>query len=463
MKSTDTELHFMPISEVASNIVSRVLSPVEVTAELLKQIERKNPTLNAFVTLTAERAMAEARNAEAEIMRGDYKGPLHGIPIVHKDLYHTQGIRTTASSKVLEHFIPAEDATIVRKLKDAGSILLGKVQTHEFAAGGFTDSKHFGPCLNPWDRNRIPGGSSGGSAVSVAAGLAYMATGTDTAGSIRNPAACCGIVGLKPTYGRVSRKGIIPLSWSLDHSGPMTRSVKDAALTLQVMAGFDPEDATSAAVQVPIYTDSLRTDLKDVKIGIPTNYFSEGLHPEVESAVSEAINTLCQLGAEIVEVSLPSISYAMDTILTIALSEMASIHAERYTNQRNDFGEDVQKQIELGQAIPAVLYLQAQRVRNLIQGDFMSAFSKVDAIVTPTMPIFAPLRSKVNSDQDLIRFTLPANLANLPALSLPCGFSSEGMPIGLQIIGKPFAEGEVLGIGHAYEQSTEWHSAHPAL
>ncbi|MFC9292371.1 amidase, partial [Streptomyces sp. NPDC057052] len=431
----------MTIFDIAKKIVSHDLSPVELIANLLTRIEQKNPTLNAFVTLTAERAVEEAKIAETEIMKGNYKGPLHGIPIVHKDLYHTQGIRTTASSKVLEHFVPTEDATVVRKLKDAGTILLGKVQTHEFAAGGFTDSKHFGPCLNPWDMNRIPGGSSGGSAASVAAGLTFMATGTDTAGSIRNPAACCGIVGIKPTYGRVSRKGIIPLSWSLDHSGPMTRSVKDAALTLQVMAGYDSEDATSASVLIPVYNDMLRSDLKGIKIGIPTNYFLEGLNPEVKVAVSKAIDRLCELGAEIVEVSLQSMSYAMDTVLTIALSEMASIHSARFANQRSDFGEDVQKQIELGQAIPAALYLQAHRVRNLIQGDFMNAFSSVDAIVTPTMPIFAPLRNKVSSDSDLIRFTLPANLANLPALSLPCGFSAEGMPIGLQFIGKPFAEG----------------------
>ncbi|MFD1678081.1 amidase [Alicyclobacillus fodiniaquatilis] len=460
---TTTTFAFATMIEIAKKIQTRDISPVELTESMLQQIEQFNPTLNAFVTLTSELAMEQAKKAEAEIEMGAYKGPLHGVPIVHKDLYYTKGIRTTASSKILADFIPDYDATVVAKLADAGAVMLGKVQTHEFAAGGATDSPHFGPCHNPWNLERVPGGSSGGSAASVAAGWAFLGTGSDTGGSIRIPAACCGVVGIKPTYGRVSRYGIFPLAWSLDHAGPITRSVKDAALGLQAMAGYDPKDESTVDLPVPDYAAALQGGVKGLRIGIPKQYYFEAVDVEVEQAVRAAIDVLCELGAETVEVSLPMMKYAPGAEWAICLSETAAIHDDWIRVRPDDYAPDVRLMIEAGKHIPAASYLQAQRVRHLIHQDFMAAFSQVDVLVTPTLPHVAPRIGYQDEALNIARFTFPTDVTGMPSLSLPCGFSTDGLPIGLQLIGRPFAEATVLCAGYAYEQATAWHTRHPTF
>jgi aspartyl-tRNA(Asn)/glutamyl-tRNA(Gln) amidotransferase subunit A len=463
MKTINQQLSFSTIHELSDQIRTHEVSPVEVTEQLLKRIELLNPKLNAFVTLTAELAMAEARQAEKDIMNGEYKGPLHGIPIVHKDLYYTKNIRTTASSKILKDFVPDYDATTVAKLHEAGTILLGKVQTHEFASGATTQSPHFGPCKNPWNLDRVPGGSSGGSGAAVAAGLAYMGTGSDTGGSIRIPAACCGIVGMKPTYGRVSRYGIFPMAWSLDHAGPLTRSVKDAALCLEAMAGFDPKDESTVDIPVPRYIDSLLPTLKGIKIGIPTSYYYEDLEPEVEAALHAAIATFKELGAEIIDVSLPKIEYAASALSAVLLGEITAIHEQWMDTRIEDYGPDVRLMLERGRSLPASTYLQGQRARHLIVQDFLNAFSEVDVLLTPATPLTAPRPNDFEGGMRLAKLTAPTNLTGLPSLSMPCGFSSEGLPINLQIIGKPFDDSGVLATGYVYEQNTPWHSRHPEL
>lgn len=457
------DVAFATISETAERVRNRDVSPVELAEVMLLNIEHANPKLNAFVTLTAEIALEQARKAEAEVLRGTYKGPLHGIPIVHKDLYYTKGIRTTGSSKILEDFVPDYDSTVVAKLNDAGTVLLGKVQTHEFAAGGTTDSPHFGPCHNPWDLERVPGGSSGGSAACVAAGLAFMGSGSDTGGSIRIPAACCGVVGIKPTYGRVSRYGILPMSWSLDHAGPITRSVKDAALCLQAMAGYDPMDTSTVDISVPDYVLELQGNIKGMRIGIPVEYYFDQMNEEVEQAVKTAIAALSRLGAEVVDVNLPMTKYVPGTGWAIALSETAAVHDQWIQSRPEDYGPDVRLMIEAGKHIPTTHYLQAQRVRQLIRSDFLSALAKVDVLITPTLPHLPPRIGETEIGLDLARFTFPTDITGLPTLSVPCGFSANGLPVGLQIIGKPFDESTVFRVGYTYEQTTDWHTRHPII
>jgi aspartyl-tRNA(Asn)/glutamyl-tRNA(Gln) amidotransferase subunit A len=464
MPVLNQDFAFSTISDTAEQIRTRQISPVEITEALLERIEKINPLLNAFVTLTADLAMEQAKKAELDIVSGNYKGPLHGIPIVHKDLYYTKGIRTTASSKILQDFVPDYDATVVEKLQDAGTILLGKVQTHEFAAGATTSSPHFAPCHNPWNLDRVPGGSSGGTGASVAAGLAFMGTGTDTGGSIRIPAACCGIVGMKPTYGRVSRYGIFPLAWSLDHAGPLTRSVKDAALCLQAMAGYDPRDESTAALPIPDFTAELREELKGVKIGIPVEHYFNGLDPEVEAAVKQAIQVFEELGAEVREVSLPMANYAHIAAMTVSRAEILSIHEDWFETRPEDYGHDVRMLIEAGKPVTAAQYLRAQRARHLITKDYISTMTQVDVLITPTLPIVAPrIEDSAKEGMKLISNNSPSNITGLPSLVLPCGFSSEGLPISLQIIGKPFDESKVLGVGYAYEQGTNWHNRRPDI
>jgi aspartyl-tRNA(Asn)/glutamyl-tRNA(Gln) amidotransferase subunit A len=463
MSTLSQEYAFAAIDDVSSLIRTRQLSPVELTSHMLQRIEQLNPSLNAFITITADQAMSQAKQAEQDIMNGNYKGVLHGIPIVHKDIYYTKDIRTTVCSKILENFVPDYDATVVSKLAEAGTILLGKVQTHEFAAGGMTNSPHFKPCHNPWDLRKSPGGSSGGSGAAVAAGLAFMGTGTDTGGSIRIPAAACGIVGIKPTYGRVSRHGIFPLAWSLDHGGPLTRTVKDAAYCLQAMAGYDPKDETTVDLPVPDYAAMLREDLKGVRIGIPTTFYFENIDPEIDKAVRSAIETMKLLGAEIIEVDIPLLKHALAISMGISMGEVASIHDKWYRENPDLYGPDVRAMIESGRLSSAVDYLQAQRSRRLLRQEFLAALAKTDVLVTPTLPITAPFIEHHEVGMRLAELTMPSNATGLPSLALPCGFSAERMPISMQIIGKPFAEGEVLSIGHAYEQSTEWHKQHPSL
>ena len=463
MTTIHQDIAYSTIDEISAKLASKALSPVEVTESLLQRIEAINPKLNAFITVTAELALEEASRAEKDIMSGNMKGPLHGIPIVHKDIYYTKGIRTTISSKIFENHIPNTNATAVTKLSEAGTILLGKVQTHEFAAGAMTNSPHFGPCRNPWDISRTPGGSSGGSGSAVAAGLAFMGTGTDTGGSIRIPAAACGIVGIKPTYGRVSRNGIFPLSWSLDHGGPLTRTVKDAALCLEAMAGYDSLDPTTSTLPVPAYSTMLREDLKGVRIGIPTTYYFDNNSPEVFAAVHKAIAVMKQLGAEIIDVDIPLLDTVMAISRGICSGEVSAIHDKWYRECPEMYGPDVLAMIESGRLVTAVQYLQSQRARQLLQEQFAEALHEADVLVTPTLPITAPAIDNTAVGMRLAELTMPTNVTGLPSLALPCGFDQSGLPISLQLIGKPFAEGEVLGIGHAYEQSAGWHLSRPSL
>ncbi|QDY82685.1 amidase [Paenibacillus polymyxa] len=462
MNERVSELTYATINELAFMIHAGEVSPVEITEQILHRIQRLNPKLNAFVTLTAELAIEQAKQAEHDIMHGRYKGPLHGIPIVHKDLYYTKGIRTTASSKILKDFVTDYDSTVVAKLHEAGTILLGKVQTHEFAAGMTTSSPHFGPCRNPWNLELVPGGSSGGSASALASGMAYLATGTDTGGSIRIPAACCGVVGMKPTYGRISRYGIMPMAWSLDHPGPLARSVLDASLCLDVMSGFDAKDVSTVDLPPPgikLYPEGL----KGVRIGLPTNYYYDGLEPQVEAALQSAIHTFRELGAELIEVEFPLIKHVPEATMAIMMAEMYSIHEKWMEKKSDDYGQDVRMFLESSKDIPASIYLQSQRARQLVTDDFLNAMSGIDVLLTPATPNTAPYPDDQAGALRLTTFTLPTNLTGMPSLSMPCGFSPSGLPVNMQLIGRHFEEAEVLGIGYAYELATDWHKRHPQL
>ncbi|MBB6735400.1 amidase [Cohnella zeiphila] len=463
MKTMHPELTYATIHELSGRIRSREISPVELAEQAVARIEQVNPSLNAFVTVTAELAMEQAKQAEQELMKGNYKGPLHGIPIVHKDLYYTKGIRTTASSKILKDFVPDYDSTAVAKLAEAGTVLLGKVQTHEFASGTTTNSVHFGPCRNPWNLERVPGGSSGGTGAAVASGIAYMGTGSDTGGSIRIPAACCGVVGMKPTYGRVSRYGIVPMGWSLDHAGPLTRSVLDASLSLDAMSGFDPKDESTVNLPAPGLKMEYAESLKGVRIGIPTRYYYDNVEADVLTAVQAAIAKFKELGAEVVEVELSKIGYARSAASAILMGELVAYHEPWLESRPEDYGADVRMMLESGRNLPASTYLQAQRARHLVVQDFLDALSGVDVLLTPATPLTAPTAEDFSRTLRLAEFTMPTNLTGLPSLSMPCGFSPEGMPVNLQLIGRPFDEATVLGIGYGYECNTEWHLRHPEL
>jgi aspartyl-tRNA(Asn)/glutamyl-tRNA(Gln) amidotransferase subunit A len=433
-------------------------------------VEKFDRQLNSYITLLRDQALTQARAAEQEIRAGHYRGPLHGIPIAVKDLFYTAAIQTTAGSKILRDFKPAYDATVITRLCDAGAILIGKLNMHEFAHGATSASSLIGACNNPWDMLRIPGGSSGGSAAALAAGLCFGSLGSDTGGSIRIPAALCGIVGLKPTYGRVSRYGAFPLSWSLDHVGPMTRTVTDAALMLQVIAGHDRHDPTTRTAVVPDYSAALTNDIEGARLGIPQGFYFEQLDAEVRDSIRAAIQTLERAGAQVEEISLPLSKYAAAAGRIISLTESAEIHEPFLKARSADYSPDVRAGLLLGQLILGKQYLKAQRVRSLIRQEMSAALRRVDALVTPTVPIPAPRigQTTVDINQETVditwalsRLTRPANLAGFPAISVPCGFTQGGLPIGLQLIGRPFAEATVLQLAYAYEHETTWHQRRP--
>jgi aspartyl-tRNA(Asn)/glutamyl-tRNA(Gln) amidotransferase subunit A len=447
------------IVETGELLRKREVSAVELTKECLAQIEKLNPTLNAFITVTGESALTQARTAEAEILRGHWRGPLHGIPLALKDLIDTAGIRTTAASALFKDRIPEEDAEVVRRLKDAGAVLLGKQNLHEFAYGGSSMISHYGEVHNPWDPARIAGGSSGGSAASTAAGLCYGAIGTDTAGSIREPAALCGVVGLKPTYGRVSGRGVIPLSRSLDHIGPIARTVADVAVMLQGIAGYDAKDANSVDMPVgdlaAIHDSSTR-----VKIGVPRKFFYADLDAEVASAVEDALGVLRSLGNDLLEIE---IYVPTDRILQAA--ESYAYHREFISRSPELYQPETLRRIRTGEDISAAQVEQAARELKQTRSEIGKVFERVDFLVTPTVPIPAPAISDLKSDPNalrpcelvLLRNTRPANVWGLPAISIPCGFTKAGLPIGLQIIGPHWREDRVLQLAYAYEQATGWH------
>jgi aspartyl-tRNA(Asn)/glutamyl-tRNA(Gln) amidotransferase subunit A len=467
-----SELCYTSLSGLSALIQRREVSPVEATRAVLERVQKYDCQLNSFITLLRDEALAEAQANEDEIRAGRYRGPLHGIPIAVKDLYYTKGIRTTAGSKVLLDFKPAYDATVVTRLRDAGAILIGKLNMHEFARGATSASSLAGACRNPWDTLRVPGGSSGGSAAAVAAGLCFGALGSDTGGSIRIPSACCGIVGLKPTYGRVSRYGVFPLSWSLDHVGPMTRTVTDAALMLQVIAGHDRHDPTTRTAVVPDYRTALTAGIEGARLGIPQEFYFEQLDSEVRDSVRAAIRTLERAGAQVEEVSLPLSKYAAAAGRIISLAEAAEIHERFLKTRAADYTPDVRAALLTGQLLLAKHYLKAQRLRSLIRQEMAAALRRVDALVTPTIPIPAPAigQTTVNIGAEpadvagaLSRLTRPANLTGFPAISLPCGFTAGNLPIGLQLTGRPFAEATVVQLAYAYEQQTDWHKRQPML
>jgi aspartyl-tRNA(Asn)/glutamyl-tRNA(Gln) amidotransferase subunit A len=465
-----SELCYTSLRGLATLIQRQEVSPVEATQAVIDRVEKFDRQLNSFITLLRDEALTQAHAAEQEIQAGRYRGPLHGIPIAVKDLIYTKDIRTTAGSKVLFDFKPAYDATVVSRLQDAGAILIGKLNMHEFARGATNAHSVVGACTNPWDTLRVPGGSSGGSAAALAAGLCFGALGSDTGGSIRIPAALCGIVGLKPTYGRVSRHGVFPLSWSLDHVGPMARTVADVALILQVIAGHDRHDPTTRTAVVPDYSAALTKDIEGAHLGIPQEFYFEQLDPEVRDSVRAALQALERAGAQLEEVSLPLSKYAAAAGRIITLTESAEIHEPFLKGHAADYTPDVRAGLLVGQLIPGKHYLKAQRVRGLIRQEMAAALRRVDALVTPTVPIPAPRsgQATVNLNQEpidvtwaLSRLTRPANLAGFPAISVPCGFTKGGLPIGLQFTGRPFGEATILQLAYAHEQEATWHQRRP--
>lgn len=466
-----SELCSLSLRSMATLIQRQELSPLEATEAVLDRVDKIDRQLNSFITVMRDEALAQAHAAEQEILRGQYRGPLHGIPLAVKDLYYTKGVRTTMGSKIFLDFIPSYDATVIARLRDAGAILIGKLNMHEFARGATNTSSLIGVCHNPWDILRVPGGSSGGSAAAVASGLCFGALGSDTGGSIRIPAALCGIVGLKPSYGRVSRWGVFPLSWSLDHVGPMTRTVTDAALILQAIAGHDRNDATTRTAVVPDYVAALTGDIQGVRLGIPREFYFDHLDAQVGNAVRAAIQTLERAGARIEEVSLPLSKYAAAVGRIISQTESAEIHENLLRTRAMDYSPDVRAGFLAGQLILGKHYIKAQRVRNMIRQEMATVLQRVDALVTPTTPIPAPKINQTTVDMGgedlaimsaLSQLTRPANLSGFPAISVPCGFTEDTLPIGLQLIGRPFAEAAVLQIAQAYEQNTSWHQRRPA-
>ena len=478
------EIFDLTIHELHDKLKAKEVSSVEATRAMLDRIEAVDGQVNAYITVTPEQALVEAEAADRRIAAGDI-APLTGIPMGLKDIFITKGVRTTCGSRILENFVPPYDGTAVAKLKEQGVVIVGKLNQDEFAMGSSNESSYFGPVKNPWNLECTPGGSSGGSAAAIAARTATATLGTDTGGSIRQPASHCSCVGVKPTYGRVSRYGVIAYASSLDQVGPLTRDVTDAAILLGAVAGYDPKDSTSVNTPVPDYLAGLKTGVKGLKIGLPKQYFIEGLDPDVKRAMDEAIALYKSLGAELREVSLPHTEYAVATYYLIATAEASSNLArydgvrfghradeirglkEMYAKTRAEgFGSEVKRRIMLGTyALSSgyydAYYVKAQKVRTLIMQDFLNAFNEVDVLLTPIAPtppfkigekLADPLQMYLS---DI--FTIPVNLAGTCGISIPAGFSAAGLPIGLQLIGKPFGEATILSTAYAFEQETQWH------
>jgi len=467
-----SEITELSIAQQAAAIKARKISPVELTKAYLARIDAYNDKVNAFVTLTPEVALKQAKAAEAAIVRGHWQGPLHGIPIGHKDLYSTKGVRTTGGSRLHKRHVPKQDATVVARYKAAGTVQLGKLNTHEFAYGPTNAASCFGPSRNPWDLSRFTGGSSGGSSAAVALDLCAGATGSDTGGSIRIPSSACGITGIKPTYGRASRAGIFPLCWSMDHPGPMAHSVEDCAILLQPIVGQDPRDPTTVDRPIEDYRAALKGNIKGLKIGLPKRYFYSRALPAVEKAVLQAVDVLKSLGATVRVVDIPHIDYAAAAALTMYLCEASAYHDDVIGTKGDAFTEQVRLFVELGDYVLAKDYLHAQRFRSLLGQEIANVLETVDVLATPTLPITAQklgqetinIRGKPDGVFGaLIRNTEPFNLTGLPALSVPCGFDGDGMPIGLSIAGRPFDEARILKVGHAYQRETDWHRRRPTL
>jgi aspartyl-tRNA(Asn)/glutamyl-tRNA(Gln) amidotransferase subunit A len=459
---------FLSISELSELIRTRKVSPVEITRAVLERIGRLNPMLNAYITVTADLAMRSAQEAESEIQHNRWRGPLHGVPIALKDLFDTAGIRTTAASALFKDRVPEHDAEVVRRLKAAGAVLLGKTNMHEFAYGGTSLVTAFGGVHNPWETGHIAGGSSGGSAAAVAAGLCYGALGSDTAGSIRQPAAYCGIVGLKPTYGLVSTRGVIPLSWSLDHVGPMARTVADAALLLQTIAGYDSEEITSIRMDVPNYNAALRQRPTSVRLGVARDFFFEGLDAEIDAATKQALAVLEKLTAGVTEVAVPARNQE-ELRSTVRSAEAYAYHADFVDKSSELYQPETLARLRADAKIGTTAYIQARRQLDGTRRSIGQVFQTVDLIVTPTSPILPPPIADFSHDRGgsadflvrNIRNTSPFDVYGWPTISVPCGFSASGLPIGLQISGPPGRDALVLQVANAYEQAAEWHKRRP--
>ncbi|MDE0624401.1 MAG: amidase [Bryobacterales bacterium] len=460
------------LTQLAKAFSSGQLSPVEVVRHALRRIARLDPVLNSYLSVTADHALERARQAESEIRAGRHKGPLHGVPYAAKDLLDTKGIRTTVGSRILSDNVPAADAAVVESLSAAGAILLGKTGMHEWAYGITNNNPHFGPVRNPWNTECIPGGSSGGSAAALAAGLCSFSLGSDTGGSIRIPAALCGIAGLKPTFGRVSRRGAFPLGHTLDTLGPFGLTVQDTALAYQAIAGRDGADPTTVDKPVELPRFDAEPSLKGVVIGVPRASYYECLDPAVDSAVQSALSVLTGIGAQLREVAVPDIDLANSLHRLILLAEGTSVHHRRLEEHREQFGDDVRALLDQGRLVLASDYLNAQRQRKRFCREFARTLQTVDALVAPAVPIptarIGELEVEVNGRLENVRLATTRNiralnLTGLPVLSVPCGFHSDGLPIGIQIVGKAFDERRVLEIGHAYETATEWHLRIPPI
>ena len=466
------ELCYMSAGDLSRLVQRREVSPVEIIEAHLARIEATEPVLNSFITLLPEEARAAARRAEAAIRAGGYLGPLHGIPVGLKDLFHTGGVRTTSGSRIFDTFVPEQDCTVAARFKQAGAILLGKLNMHQFAYGPTGENPDYGHMHNPWDPERVTGGSSGGAGSATAAGQCTITMGSDTGGSIRIPAALCGIVGLKPTYGLVSRHGLTPLSWSMDHPGPMVRTVEDAALTMNVIAGHDPKDIASAKVDVPDYTTALNGDVRGLRIGVPREYFEAPLDPQVSQAVRSAIGVLEDLGAQVKEVDFPMFRHAQVISTAILMAEAAAYHRDLLARDGGKLYPPVRLRLEAGLFITATDYLRAQQARTLFDRQARQLLEQVDLLAGPTEPVTAPIllatevqvgEHTLGTTAALTQYTRPYNITGFPAISIPCGFSDAGLPIGLQLAGRPFDESTVLRAAHAYEQATDWRQRRPPI
>ncbi|MDP8923096.1 MAG: amidase [Chloroflexota bacterium] len=475
---SDAELCYLPIAELARRLASRELSPVELTEAYLRRVEALDPVVHAYITITADRALADARRAEQEIGRGDVRGPLHGIPIALKDLYDTAGIRTTAHSRVYLERVPAEDAVTTAKLRAAGTVLLGKLALHEFATGAPDQDGPFPPARNPWDLERQPSGSSSGSAAALAAGLCAGALGSDTGGSIRGPASWCGIVGHKPTYGLVSRHGVIPLSWTLDHAGPMARTVEDCAILLEAIAGYDPLDDGSANVPIPDYCAALGEPVTGLRVGVPRAYLEtvSALAPETRDAFDAAVEALAALGTIVVSVDLPYAEHVEAIGTGILVAEAYAFHEERFRTRYADYGKPFKDRVVRGGLWSAADYVQATRARARFCRALAGVMAEVDVIAMPTSPTPAepfpdPARLPDPSGAPISgsgvpgrpSFTRIFNITGQPSISVPCGFTPAGLPIGLMLSGRPFEDATVLRLAHAYERAHDWHRRRPPL
>jgi aspartyl-tRNA(Asn)/glutamyl-tRNA(Gln) amidotransferase subunit A len=466
---SSSELAFLSIEDAAHLLRRKELSPVDLVKAALARIEQLNPSINAFITVVAERALRQARLAENTILKGSAPSVLCGVPISIKDNFWTRGTRTTAGSKVLSDFTPKKDSDVAEKLGRVGAILLGKTNMHEFAYGITNENPHYGPARNPWALDCITGGSSGGSAAALAVGIGYAATGTDTGGSIRIPSALCGTVGLKPTFGLISVEGIVPLAKSLDHAGPMARSVTDVCIMLQAIAGEYPR-----GVARPDFRKLRKIRPRKFRLGWPKQYFFERIDKEIREAVESAAKCFESQGASIREVSLPSLDNSVEPSTTIALAEATQYHEWQgyFPSRAEEYGEDVRRRLELGREVRAVDYLGALEVKRATTQEFEAAFVQVDAIIAPSLPVAAtrigekeiPVGGEKETVRSaLVRLNRPANLTGHPAISIPCGFTRSGLPIGFQLMGPDWSEAGLLAIALAYEDATDWHKGHPQL